>query len=86
MSSAAVITIKYKLVGGPYHGQVFYDTALPPLLYVYGPEGEHYYKFNEMRGHNYYVYTFVNACGTVDLVSVMARENTRTLSRQTQGS
>ena len=77
-----VIHIKYKLVGGPFHRQVFFDNNLPPLIYVHGKVDDEtkdeFYRFSEMRGHNYYVYTWFNACSDVELVSVVARNNTGT--------
>jgi len=60
--------IKYKLVGGPLHGKKFDREPLPPLLIVTNGDGEsHYYRFNEMRGNRYYVYTWINECGEVKL-------------------
>ena len=62
--------IKYKLVGGPFHGRKFEDRPLAPLLSVRnGGEETHYYRFLEMRGNRYYVYVYVNACSDVALVS-----------------
>lgn len=59
--------IKYKLVGGPLHGKKFDSDVLPPLLLVSNGNGEkaEYYRFNEMRGNRYYVYTWINECREV---------------------